>query len=168
MALYLEPLDLSEDLEKLKSVLIVSCPVCPAVSLAMQKQAPLIEFFKHGIKTSALEDYVQSIREPLERRGIRTGVFTSRAPFPTMCLWTKGQRDRLRKHAAGYDAALVLGCNTALYTSEETLRETGCLSLLAMETTGETNAVAKFRLPLTVTLENRTRIDEGNKAEKLA
>ncbi len=167
MALHLEPLDLSEELQTLESMLIVSCPVCPPVSLAMQKRAPLIEFFKHGIKTGAFEDYVQSIREALERRGIRTGVFTSRAPFPPMCLWTKGQRNRLRKRAEGYDAALVLGCDTALYTSEETLRETGCRSVLGMETTGKTNATAKIHFPLTVTLENKTRIEEGNKAEKL-
>ena len=50
MAIYLEPRDVIADLEDFSSVLIVSCPMCPQISLAMQKQKPLIEFFKYGFK----------------------------------------------------------------------------------------------------------------------
>ena len=67
MPLHLEPLDVSGDLENARSVLIVSCPVCPPVSLAIQKGTPFIEVFKSGLKTPAFEDHIQKLREPLER-----------------------------------------------------------------------------------------------------
>ena len=54
MPLHLEPLDLSGDLEHATSVLIVSCPVCPPVSLAIQRGSPLMEVFKNGLKTGGL------------------------------------------------------------------------------------------------------------------
>jgi hypothetical protein len=93
------PVDVSEHLQNVSSVLIVSCPVCPPVSLAIQKSAPFIEVFKHGLKTGAFEDHIKEIRESLEKQGVRTGVFCTYAPVPTMCLWTKGQRKRLLKRA---------------------------------------------------------------------
>ena len=93
MPLSLVTRDVSADLEKVRSVLIVSCPVCPPVSLAVQKNSPLIEFFKSGVKTRAFEDYIKAIREPLEQRGVRTGVLSMYTPFPPMCLWTEGQRN---------------------------------------------------------------------------
>jgi hypothetical protein len=70
MPLHLEPIDVSADLEGFSSVWIVSCPVCPPVSFAVQKNSPLIEFFKSGIETRAFEGYIKAIREPLEQRGV--------------------------------------------------------------------------------------------------
>jgi hypothetical protein len=104
MPLHLEPVDVSVDLENVRSVLIVSCPVCPPVSLAIQKGTPFIDIFKSGIKTPAFEDHIQNIRESLERRGVRTGVFSMYAPVPTMCLWTRGQHKRLRRRAKDFEA----------------------------------------------------------------
>jgi len=115
MPLHLEPLDVSVDLENYKSVLIVTCPICPPVSLATEKDSPFIEFFKSGIKTRAYEDFIQAIREPLEQRGVQTGALTIYAPCPAMCLWTKGQRNRLLKRARDYEAVLVMGCESARY-----------------------------------------------------
>ena len=56
MPVHLEPLDVSSDLENFRSVLIVSCPVCPPMCLAMQQNSPFIEFFKRGLKTGAFEE----------------------------------------------------------------------------------------------------------------
>jgi hypothetical protein len=154
------PLDASADLEKAGSVLLVSCPVCPPVSLAVQRDSPFIELFKHGLKTGAFEDYIKEIREPLEQRGVRTGVFSIYAPLPTMCLWTKGQRNRLRKRAKDYDVALVLGCDSATYTVQQALADTDCQVIQAMQTTGITNATVKFQLPMTLELEETTQVDQ--------
>lgn len=153
MPLYLEPRDVIADLEGFKSVLIVPCPICPPMSLAMQKKKPFIEFFKHGLKTEAFEDYLKSIREPLEQSGVRTDVFTMRVPSPLMCLWTEGQRSRLRKRAKDYEAVLVLGCNSAASTVRDTLEETDCQVFQAMRMRGIANATTKFQFPLTVNLE---------------
>jgi hypothetical protein len=95
----------------------------------MQQNSPFIELFKRGIKTGAFEDYIQSIREPLEQRGVRTDAFSMHAPTPMMCLWTESQRKRLLKRARDYDAVVVLACN------------------------GIMNATAKIQFPMTVTLE---------------
>lgn len=84
MPLHLEPVDISNKLENFSSVLIVSCPICPPISLSMQKNSPCIELFKSGFKTAAFEDHIRSIREPLEKRNIKTGVFSSYVPCPTM------------------------------------------------------------------------------------
>jgi hypothetical protein len=143
------PVDVSEHLQNVSSVLIVSCPVCPPVSLAIQKSAPFIEVF------------IKEIRESLEKQGVRTGVFCTYAPVPTMCLWTKGQRKRLLKRARDYEAVLVLGCESATYSVRQALRGTECRIVEAMHMTGITNATLKFQPPMTLTLEEQTRVGEG-------
>lgn len=166
MPLHLEPLDVSVDLENISSVLIVSCPVCPPVSLAIQKGSPFIEFFKSGLKTGAFEDYIKEIREPLEQRGVRTGVFSIYAPLPTMCLWTQGQRNRLLKRAKDYEMVLVLGCDSATYTVQQALKNTHCQVIQAMHMTGITNATVKFQFPMIVNLAEKTRIGAGERTGK--
>jgi len=153
MPIYLEPRDVTADLEGFGSVLIVSCPVCPPMCVSIQKKKPFIEFFKHGLKTQAFEDYITSIREPLEQNGVRTGVLTIHAPVPMMCLWTQGQRKRLVRRAKNYDAVLILGCDSATYTAKDTLKETGCQVFQAMRVETIANAMMKFRFPLTVELD---------------
>ncbi len=164
MPLHLEPLELRDRLQNYKSVLIVSCPVCPPVSLAGDNDSPLIEFFKHGIKTPAFEKHIAEIRESLENDGIETGVFTSYLPCAAACLWTNGQRNRLLKRARGYDAALVMGCESARQTVEQTLKDTGCDVVLAMQLVGITNAKLKFQLPLTISLDDLSRVNANERA----
>jgi hypothetical protein len=167
MPLYLKPVDVSPALQGAASVLIVSCPVCPPISLAMQKGSPFIELFKSGLKTPAFENYINEIRAPLEQRGVRTDVYSMYTPCPTMCLWTKGQRGRLRKRAQDYDAVIVLGCDSADYTAQQALENTDCKVVVAMHRTGLTNATVKFHFPITITLENKTRVGEKNSVNKL-
>lgn len=167
MPLHLEPLDVSFDLKDCSSVLVVSCPVCPPVSLAIQKSSPVIEFFKGGLKTAAFQDYIREILDPLEERGVRTGVLSMYTPLPTMCLWTQGQRDRLLKRAKDYEAVLVLGCDSAKHTVQQALEGTDCKVVLGMHMTGLTNATAKFQTPLTLTLEDKARMGAGGEVEKV-
>lgn len=165
MPLHLEPLDLSDTLERYGSVLIVTCPVCPPISLAADRRGPLIDLFRHGIKTPAYEHWLREIREPLERRGVRTGALTLYAPTPVMCLWTKGQRKRLQKRAKDYEAVLVAGCESARHTVEQALEGTGCDVILAMRLTGITNGTLTWRPPFTVGLENLAQV-RANEAAK--
>ena len=158
MPLHLEPQDVTEHLENVASILIVSCPVCPPVSVAIQRDSPFLEVFKSGLKTGAFEDLIEEIREPLEKRGVRVGVFSTYAPIPTMCLWTRGQRQRLLKRARNFEAVIVLGCDSATYTVEQALRGTDCQVMQAMRVTGITNATVKFQFPMTVKLEEKTRV----------
>lgn len=166
MPLHLEPLDLHDKLQRYSSVLLVSCPVCPPISLATDKGMPFMEIFKHGIKTPAYEEFLGEVRERLERDGITTGVFTSYLPSAATCLWTAGQRKRLRRRADDFDAALVMGCESARYTVEQALKDTSCDVHLAMQLVGVTNANLKFGLPLTVRLENQARVRANERAEE--
>jgi hypothetical protein len=166
MPLHMTPLDVSGDLENAGSVLIVSCPVCPPVSLAIQRNSPFIDFFGSGLKTRAFEDYIKEIREPLEQRGVRTGVFSAYVPLPTMCLWTRGQRKRLRKRAEHFDAVLVLGCDSATQTVRQALEGLECRVIPAMQMTGITNATMRFKFPLTLNLEEVARVGEHDKTGK--
>jgi hypothetical protein len=165
MPLHLKPLDLFERLKSYNSVLIVSCPVCPPASLASDNDTPLIQFFKHGIKTPAFEEYVDELKESLEREGIRTGVFTSYLPCPTTCMWTPGQRKRLLRRAREYDAALVMGCTSAQCTVEETLKDTDCDAILGMQLVGVTNARLKFEFPLNIMLDSPMRVAANEQRE---
>jgi hypothetical protein len=165
MPLHLEPLDLLERLQSYSSVLIVSCPVCPPASLASDADTPLVEFFKHGIKTPVYEKYLDELRESLERAGTRTGVFTSYLPCPTTCMWTAGQRKRLLKRASEYDAALVMGCASAQRTVEETLKETDCDAILGMRLAGIINAELEFEFPFNVKLGNKMLVGANERAQ---
>lgn len=153
MPVNLTPKDVSADLAGFNSVLIAACPVCPPMCLAMQKKAPFIEFFKHGIKTKAFEDHIQSISDPLTERGVRTGVFSIHTPTPMMCLWTKQQRKRFLKHAKDYEAALVLACDSGTISAKDALKGTDCQVFQALEMDGVINATTTIRFPLTVSME---------------
>ena len=166
MPLHLESLDLLERLKGYSSVLIVSCPVCPPASLASDDDTPLIELFKHGIKTPAYEDHLDELRESLEREGIKTGVFTSYLPCPTTCMWTSGQRKRLLKRAKEYDAALVMGCASAQCTVEETLKETDTEAILGMRLAGIINAKLEFEFPLNVKLGSTMLVGANESAQQ--
>ncbi|MCP4410456.1 MAG: hypothetical protein GY807_22480 [Gammaproteobacteria bacterium] len=161
MPVHLEPLDVSADLENFRSVLIVSCPVCPPMCVAMQQNSPFIEFFKRGLKTGAFEDYILSIRKPLEQRGVRTSTYSIHIPTPMMCIWTEWQRSRFLKRARDYEAALVLGCDSATHTVQEVLKNTDCQVIQGMQMIGTTNATLKVRFPLTVELEMHCVLKNG-------
>ncbi len=150
MPIYLEPRDVTDDLENFHSVLIVTCPICPPMSMAMQSKKPFIDFFKHGFKTKVFEDYIKSIREPLEQHGIQTDVYTTRAPSPMMCLWTEGQRSRLLKRAKDHEAVLVVGCNSAIHVVKDILKDTDCKVFPSMQMKAIANATMKFQFPFKV------------------
>lgn len=154
----LEPRDVSGELSNIASVLMVYCPVCPQISLAMQQNSPWIELFKSGLKTGALEEYINGIRDSLEQHGVRTGVFTMRLPLPTMCLWTQGQRNRLLERAKDYEAVVVLGCDSATYTAQQALKNADCRIIQAMQMIGITNATVSYRFPMTLELQEKTRV----------
>jgi len=153
MPVNLTPRDVSADLAGFNSVLIVSCPVCPPMCLAMKKEEPFIEFFKHGIKTAAFEDHIQSIRDSLNQRGVRTGVFSIHTPTPMMCLWTKRQRERLLKRARDYEAVVILACDSGTESAKDALKDIDCQVIQALDMDGVINATTTIRFPMTVVME---------------
>lgn len=165
MPILLQPRDVTADVENLKSVLIVSCPMCPPMNLAMQTETPFIELFKHGLKTPAYEEYLQSVRDSLEQQGIRTDVFTTRVPSPLMCVWSDGQRDKLRKRAEGFEAAMVMGCSSAVKTAEAALEGAEIKVFPGMRMKGIANAKWKYQPPATVNIEGTKPCDQPCEAD---
>jgi len=153
MPVNLTPRDVSADLAGFDSVLIASCPVCPPMCLAMKKEEPFIEFFKHGIKTAAFEDHIQAIRDSLTQRGVRTGVFSLHAPTPMMCLWTKRQRERLLKRARDFEAVLILACDSGTESAKDALKDTDCQVIQALDMDGVINATTSIHFPMTIVME---------------
>ena len=156
MPVNLTPRDVSSDLEGFNSVLIASCPVCPPMCLSMQKKEPFIQFFKHGTKTAAFEEYIQSIRDSLTQRSVRTDVFSIHAPTPMMCLWTNRQRERLRKRAKDYEAVLILACDSGTESAKDALKDTNCQVIQSLDMDGVINATTSIHFPLTVVMERHT------------
>ena len=150
MPIYLEPKDITNDLKGFHSVLMVCCPICPPMSMAMQTKKPFIDFFKHGIKTKAFEDYIKSIKNTLEQNDVHTDVYTTRAPSPLMCLWTEGQRTKLLKRAKGHEAVLVVGCKSAIQVVKDILKDTDIQIFSAMQMKAIANATMKFEFPMKV------------------
>ncbi len=163
MPVKVTPRDVSADLADVKSVLVASCPVCPPMCAAMQKDAPFIELFKHGIKTPAFEEHIDSIRDTLTKRRVRTGTFTIHTPTPMMCLWTQGQRKRFLKRAREYDAALIMACDSGTESAMDALEETECKVVQGLDMEGVINATTSIRFPLVISMKpRRERADQGS------
>ena len=152
MPMYLEPVGDLSLLHGYKSVLIVVCPMCPAVSLAIQQRKPYMEFLRHLFGTGALKEHVAALQDDLKRHGIRTGYFTSYFPLPLMCIWSARQRQKLAKRARGYEAIAVVGCDAATFNAANVVALEGCKVVQVMHVTGIISAVPTFTRPCSLTL----------------
>ncbi len=167
MPFYLKDREISSDVATLKSVLIVPCRFCPAASLAVREKKPYLEPFRKLLRTPSYESHIQALKSRLEGQGIRTGVFDSRLPHQfVVCMWTSGRRSDLARHAAGYDALLVLGCDAAVETTRQALGSSGCPVIPGMEAEGIMNVIPTLRFPFNIRLElsGVTRVLERNVA----
>lgn len=154
MPFCLKDRDISSDLAGVRSVLIVPCRFCPAASLAVREKKPYIALFRSFLRTRSYESYIQALKSRLESKGIRTGVFDSKLPHQfVVCMWTSARREDLAKHAAGYDAVLVLGCDAAVETVRSALQPSPCRLIPGMEVEGIMTVVPTLHFPFNISLE---------------
>lgn len=154
MPFLLKDRDITSEIATVRSALIVPCRFCPAASLAVRERKPYIKLFRRLLRTPSYESHIRVLKSRLEREGIRTAVFESRLlPQFVVCMWTAARRRQLARAAAGYDAAIVLGCDAAVETIRSALQSTGCQVIPAMEVEGIMNVVPTVRLPFNVSLE---------------
>ncbi|MHC5002217.1 MAG: hypothetical protein ACYTJ0_03765, partial [Planctomycetota bacterium] len=155
MPLHLEEKDVVSEAAGLESALIVPCNMCPAVTAAVDDGQPFIQLFRHFLKSTPFERRISELRSRLSERGVDTDVFRSPMPHQWfLCMCPSGRRKRLRKRAAGFDAAIVLGCETAAETVRDAVRSTDCRVIEGMAVTGFMNAKLKFRLPGNITFDD--------------
>lgn len=154
MPFYLKDRDIIPDIGEAKSVLIVPCRFCPAASLAVRERKPYIELFRSFLRTRSYERYIQVLKSRLESKGIRTEVYDSKLPHQfVVCMWTSGRRKDLAKHAVGYDAVIVLGCDAAVETARQCLKSSYCRVIPGMEVEGIMNVIPTLRFPFNIWLE---------------
>ena len=155
MPIHFEDLDVVSEVAGLSSALIVPCYMCPAVTVAVRDKKPFIQLFRNFLKSAPFEEYMATLQSRLKEHGMKTRVFKS---IPShewfMCMWTSGKRKKLQKSAEQYDAAIVLGCDSATETVRDVVKSTDCKVIEGMETAGIMNAQIKFHLPGNVSFEN--------------
>lgn len=154
MPVYLKDINEFQELEKFSSVLIIPCRFCPAASLAVRRNKPYFEFFKRFLKTASYEDYINTTRTDLEKKGVKTDVFKSFWPHQfVVCMWTARRRKKLLKHAINYGALVVMGCETAAQTICDSVKSTSCKVFMGMRSEGIMSIKPTFHMPCNISLE---------------
>ena len=167
MPIHFNDRDVVSEVAGLSSALIVPCYMCPAVTVSVREKKPFIELFKSFLKSAPFEQYITALRSRLEEHGVKTKVFKSVPSHEWfMCMWTSGKRKKLKKCAEQYDAALVLGCDSATETVRDVVKSTDCKVIEGMEVAGIMNAQIRFHLPGNVSFENCKTVPQFQRREK--
>ena len=155
MPIHFEDLDVLPEVSGLNSALIVPCNMCPAVTVAVREEKPFIQFFRNFLKSAPFEQYIRALKSRLRDKGVKTKVFKSSLLHQWfLCMWTPGRRKKLQKYAQGYEAVIVLGCDSATETVRDVVRSTGSKVVEGMEVGGIMNAKLRFHLPCNVSFED--------------
>ncbi len=165
MPFYVKESDVIPELAGFKSVLIVPCRFCPAASMAVSRNEPYIEFFRRFLKTASYERFIKTLKFNLEKQGAKTDVFKSNVLHQfVLCAWTAKKRKKLLEYAKQYEALVVLGCEAAVQTVQDSVKSTSCQVIHGMKTEGLMSFKPKFHLPCTISLEldSVTPIQWGN------
>jgi hypothetical protein len=155
MPIHFHDVDLTPEVSGLRSALIVPCIMCPAVTVSIREKQPLMRLFRSLFKSAPFERYLDALQARLMHQGIKTDVFKSRLyPHWFLCMWSSARRKKLTRRAHGYDAVIVLGCNSATTTVQDAVETTGCKVLEGMQVGGLTNAKMKIGLPANIAFED--------------
>lgn len=151
MPLVMNDMDITPKLTGLRSVLIVPCNMCPAVSVAIREKKPFMQLGKGLFRSAPFHQYLQALQSRLQEKGIKAKVFKSRLYHNWfMCMWTAHQRNRLKRVARQFDAVIVLGCASATEIVLQLVKLIDCKVIEGMEVVGITNAQLRFKFPATI------------------
>ncbi len=155
MPIHLNDVDVSSEVAGLSSALIVPCNMCPAVTVAVREGKPFIQLFRSVLKSVPFEQHIIDLRSQLRKNGVKTEVFKSNLPHQWfVCMWTSSRRKKLQEYARRYEAAIVLGCDTATETVRDSVKSANCKVIEGMVVSGFMNAKLKVRFPCDVTFED--------------
>ena len=153
MPFYLKETEILPQLAGLRSVLIVPCRFCPAVSLAIKEDKPYIKLFRRFLRTETYESFIRTLRRRIERAGIRTAVFDSKLPHHFVaCMWASARRRELAKRAAEFEGVLVFGCDATTETVRNAIGSINCRVIQGMEIEGIVNLLPTIKFPLDISL----------------
>ena len=124
MPFYLNTLKSYSEFTKFKSVLIIPCRFCPAASFSVINNEPYIELFRKFLATESYERHIKSLKSKLEKEGIKVDVFKSKIIHQfVLCMWTLKRRKKLMERAKNYEAIIVLGCEAAVKTIQDSIKQ---------------------------------------------
>ncbi len=155
MPLHLNDIDVVSDVAGLGSALIIPCYMCPAVTVSVNENKPFLQLFSHFMQSPPFKQYLRDLQATLTRCGVETGVFKSHLLHQWfMCIWTSGRRRKLKRELQKYDAAIVLGCDSATETVRELVDGNNCLVIQGMAIEGFLNAKMTLHWPGDVSFED--------------
>lgn len=155
MPIHFEDVDVVSKVAGLDSVLIVPCNMCAAVTVAVREDEPFLELFSSFLKSPPFDRYLKDLKSRLGENGVKADVFKCAIPHQWfLCMCPSGHRKKLEKLAGNYDAAVVMGCDSATETVRAALRSTGCKVIQGMEVTGVINTRPKVHLSGHITFED--------------
>ena len=148
MPIHLDDLDVVSEIKGVSSALIVPCNLCPGVTVAVRENRPFMRLTRSILKSAPFEEYMESLQSRLQEVGVRTEVFRSHLYHQWfLCMWTDGRRKQLEKAVKGYEAVIVLGCDSATETVRQVVKSMDCRVIEGMRVAGIMNAKMRFRWP---------------------
>jgi hypothetical protein len=155
MPIHFKDLDVVSETAGLRSALIVSCNMCPAVTVSIREKKPFMQLLRSLMKSLPFEQYLKKLQSRLREQGIETEIFRSNLYHQWfMCMWTSAQRWKLQRAAEKYEAVIVLGCESATETVKDSVKSTGCKVVEGMKVSGIMNATLRLHLPCNVSFED--------------
>jgi hypothetical protein len=155
MPIHFDDLDVVSEVAGLRSVLIVPCNMCPAVTVAAREGRPFLQLTNRPLRSAPFEEYLEALQSRLKESGVDVEVFRS-VPYHQwfMCMWSSKKRKKLQECAEGHDAVIVLGCESATETVRNVVKSDDCKVIEGMAVTGIMNAELSFHWPGSVSFEN--------------
>lgn len=167
MPIHLTDLDVFQSTSGLKSVLIVPCIMCPAVTVAIRERKPFMRLLTGPFVSAPFEEYLERLQVRLQEQGVKAEVFKSRwYPNWFLCMWSEGRRRKLQRRAQHFEAVLVLGCDSATETVSGAIGSTDCRLIEGMETCGLTNAKLKLGWPASVSFQDARTVPLPKRANE--
>lgn len=155
MSLYLNDMDVASEIEGQSSALIIPCYMCPAVTVSVRENKPLLQLLSHFLKSPPFEQHIKNLQAVLRERGVESTVLKSRFVLHWfLCMWACGRRRKLKRQIRKYYSAIILGCDSATETVRELVEATDCKVIQGMDVVGFMNAKLKFHLSCNVSFED--------------
>ena len=152
MPIAMKQVDITDQFDPYKSVLVAACAGCPKMCIAAERNLPYMRFSFPGGK-DYFGAYLKSICMKLRSAGIRTEIFRVPSVSPLMCIWPRKLRGKFSLTAERYDAIAVIGCGSAVATVSGIDHEFKKPVIRLSECTGVANFIPRTRFPFTVELE---------------
>jgi len=155
MPIHFKDFDVVPEVAGLRSALIVPCNMCPAVTVSIREKKPFMQPLRSLLKSLPFEQYLKKLQSRLREQGVNAEIFRSTLYHHWfMCMWTSAQRKKLQKAAEKYEAVIVLGCESATETVEDSVKSTGCKVIEGMKVSGIMNATLRLHLPCNISFDD--------------